>query len=118
MRNLLQSKKLKFHIGDVRDYASVEITIRGIDYVFHAAALKHVSFCNFFPIVAIKTNLIGTQNAIDSTVVHKVKKVNCLRTDKAAYPINAIGISKALMEKVAIAASRDAGETFLPYPLW
>lgn len=111
MRNLLQSDKLKFYIGDVRDYASVERAMRGVDYVFHAAALKQVPSCEFFPMEATKTNVIGTQNVIDAAVVHKVKKVICLSTDKAAYPINAMGISKALMEKVAIAASRNADET-------
>lgn len=111
MRNLLQSDKLKFYIGDVRDYASIERAMRGVDYVFHAAALKQVPSCEFFPMEATKTNVIGTQNVIDAAVVHKVKKVICLSTDKAAYPINAMGISKALMEKVAIAASRNADET-------
>lgn len=111
MRNLLQSDKLKFYIGDVRDYASVERAMRGVDYVFHAAALKQVPSCEFFPMEATKTNVFGTQNVIDAAVEHKVKKVICLSTDKAAYPINAMGISKALMEKVAIAASRNANET-------
>lgn len=111
MRNLLQSDKLKFYIGDVRDHASVERAMRGVDYVFHAAALKQVPSCEFFPMEATKTNVMGTQNVIDAAVAHKVKKVICLSTDKAAYPINAMGISKALMEKVAIAASRNADET-------
>lgn len=111
MRNLLQSDKLKFYIGDVRDYASIERAMRGVDYVFHAAALKQVPSCEFFPMEATKTNVIGTQNVIDAAVVHKVNKVICLSTDKAAYPINAMGISKALMEKVAIAASRNADAT-------
>lgn len=111
MRNLLQSDKLKFYIGDVRDYASVERAMRNVDYVFHAAALKQVPSCEFFPMEATKTNVVGTQNVIDAAVDHKVKKVICLSTDKAAYPINAMGISKALMEKVAIAASRNADET-------
>lgn len=111
MRNLLQSEKLKFYIGDVRDYSSVEIAMRGVDYVFHAAALKQVPSCEFFPMEATKTNVIGTQNVIDAAIFYNVKKVICLSTDKAAYPINAMGISKALMEKVAIAASRNAHET-------
>lgn len=111
MRNLLKSDKLKFYIGDVRDHASVERAMRGVDYVFHAAALKQVPSCEFFPMEATKTNVMGTQNVIDAAVAHKVKKVICLSTDKAAYPINAMGISKALMEKVAIAASRNADET-------
>lgn len=111
MRNHLKSDKLKFYIGDVRDYNSVERAMRGVDYVFHAAALKQVPSCEFFPLEATKTNVLGTQNVIDAAGVNKVKKVICLSTDKAAYPINAMGISKALMEKVAIAASRNLTET-------
>ncbi len=111
MRNLLKSDKLKFYIGDVRDYSSVERAMRGVDYVFHAAALKQVPSCEFFPLEATKTNVFGTQNVIDAAGVNKVKKVICLSTDKAAYPINAMGISKALMEKVAIAASRNLTDT-------
>jgi len=111
MRNQLKNDKLKFYIGDVRDYASVERAMRGVDYVFHAAALKQVPSCEFFPLEATKTNVFGTQNVIDAAGVNKVKKVICLSTDKAAYPINAMGISKALMEKVAIAASRSLTDT-------
>jgi UDP-N-acetylglucosamine 4,6-dehydratase len=111
MRNQLKSDKLKFYIGDVRDYASVERAMRGVDYVFHAAALKQVPSCEFFPLEATKTNVFGTQNVIDAASANKVKKVICLSTDKAAYPINAMGISKALMEKVAIAASRNLTDT-------
>ena len=111
MRNQLKSDKLKFYIGDVRDYSSVERAMRGVDYVFHAAALKQVPSCEFFPLEATKTNVFGTQNVIDAAGVNKVKKVICLSTDKAAYPINAMGISKALMEKVAVAASRNLTET-------
>ena len=107
MRNLLQSDKLKFYIGDVRDYSSIKRAMHGVDYVFHAAALKQVPSCEFFPIEAAKTNVFGTQNAIDAAVANKVKTIICLSTDKAAYPINAMGISKALMEKVAVAASRN-----------
>lgn len=106
MRNQLKSEKLKFYIGDVRDYHSVEKAMHGVDYVFHAAALKQVPSCEFFPLEATKTNVFGTQNVIDAAVANNVTKVICLSTDKAAYPINAMGISKALMEKVAIAASR------------
>lgn len=106
MRNQLKSDKLKFYIGDVRDYASIERAMRGVDYVFHAAALKQVPSCEFFPMEAVKTNVMGTQNAIDAAVANKVTKIICLSTDKAAYPINAMGISKAMMEKVAVAASR------------
>jgi len=107
MRNQLKNEKLKFYIGDVRDYNSVERAMRGVDYVFHAAALKQVPSCEFFPLEATKTNVFGTQNVIDAAVFNQVEKVICLSTDKAAYPINAMGISKALMEKVAIAASRN-----------
>ncbi|MFM1946671.1 MAG: hypothetical protein RL207_954 [Bacteroidota bacterium] len=111
MRNELKNDKLKFYIGDVRDFNSVERAMRGVDYVFHAAALKQVPSCEFFPLEATKTNVLGTQNVIDAAGANKVKKVICLSTDKAAYPINAMGISKALMEKVAIAASRNLTET-------
>ncbi|MFY7732915.1 MAG: polysaccharide biosynthesis protein [Bacteroidia bacterium] len=111
MRNQLKNDKLKFYIGDVRDYASIERAMRGVDYVFHAAALKQVPSCEFFPLEATKTNVFGTQNVIDAAAANKVKKVICLSTDKAAYPINAMGISKALMEKVAIAAARNLTDT-------
>ena len=111
MRTRLNDPKLRFYIGDVRDYNSIEKAMRGVDYVFHAAALKQVPSCEFFPLEAAKTNVFGTQNIIDAAGVNKVKKVICLSTDKAAYPINAMGISKALMEKVAIAASRNLTET-------
>jgi UDP-glucose 4-epimerase len=107
MRVSLNNPKLKFYIGDVRDYNSIEQAMRGVDYVFHAAALKQVPSCEFFPIEATKTNVFGTQNTINAAVANRVGKVICLSTDKAAYPINAMGISKALMEKVAIAASRN-----------
>jgi len=107
MRTQLKNDKLKFYIGDVRDYKSIEGAMHGVDYVFHAAALKQVPSCEFFPIEAAKTNVFGTQNAIDAAIANGVKKMICLSTDKAAYPINAMGISKALMEKVAIAASRN-----------
>lgn len=111
MRNLYKNDKIKYYIGDVRDYSSVEPATRGVDYVFHAAALKQVPSCEFFPMQAVKTNVEGTQNVIEAAVKNDVKKVICLSTDKAAYPINAMGISKAMMEKVAVAASRNAGET-------
>jgi UDP-glucose 4-epimerase len=107
MRNSLKNDKLKFYIGDVRDYDSIERAMRGVDYVFHAAALKQVPSCEFFPLEATRTNVLGTQNVIDGAAFNKVSKVICLSTDKAAYPINAMGISKALMEKVAVAASRN-----------
>lgn len=111
MRNQFKDDKLKFYIGDVRDYRSIEPAMRGVDYVFHAAALKQVPSCEFFPMQAVKTNVEGTQNVIDAAVKNNVKKVICLSTDKAAYPINAMGISKAMMEKVAVAASRNLNET-------
>lgn len=111
MRNQFKNDKLKFYIGDVRDYRSVESAMRGVDYVFHAAALKQVPSCEFFPMQAVKTNVEGTQNVIDAAASNEVKKVICLSTDKAAYPINAMGISKAMMEKVAVAASRNLENT-------
>jgi UDP-glucose 4-epimerase len=107
MRVALNHPKLKFYIGDVRDYTSIEQAMRGVDYVFHAAALKQVPSCEFFPIEATKTNVLGTENVIKAAVANRVQKVICLSTDKAAYPINAMGITKALMEKVAVAASRN-----------
>jgi UDP-glucose 4-epimerase len=113
MRIKLNDKKVKFFIGDVRDYNSIQKAMSGVDYVFHAAALKQVPSCEFFPLEATKTNVIGTQNVIDSAIANKVKKVICLSTDKAAYPINAMGISKALMEKVAIASARNSNETIV-----
>jgi UDP-N-acetylglucosamine 4,6-dehydratase len=110
MRNHLKNEKVKFYIGDVRDYNSIAKAMGGVDYVFHAAALKQVPSCEFFPLEATKTNVFGTQNTIDAAVANGVKRVICLSTDKAAYPINAMGISKALMEKVAVAASRNIHE--------
>lgn len=109
MRHELQNKKVKFYIGDVRDKRSVDIAMNGVDYVFHAAALKQVPSCEFFPIEAVKTNVLGTENVLDSAIQHKVKNVVVLSTDKACYPINAMGISKAMMEKVAIAKGRALG---------
>lgn len=111
MRNQLKNPKLRFYIGDVRDYNSVEPATRGVDYIFHAAALKQVPSCEFFPMQAVKTNVEGTQNVIRAAAVNGVKKVICLSTDKAAYPINAMGISKAMMEKVAIAEARNLTKT-------
>ena len=111
MRNQLKSPKLKFYIGDVRDFNSIEPATRGVDYVFHAAALKQVPSCEFFPMQAVKTNVEGTQNVIRAAAQNGVKKVICLSTDKAAYPINAMGISKAMMEKVAIAEARNLKDT-------
>ncbi len=113
MRNQLKNPKLKFFIGDVRDYDSVEPATRGVDYIFHAAALKQVPSCEFFPMQAVKTNVEGTQNVIRAAGFNGVKKVICLSTDKAAYPINAMGISKAMMEKVATAESRNLQNTIV-----
>ena len=109
MRHQLQNPKVKYYIGDVRDKRSVDNAMRGVDYVFHAAALKQVPSCEFFPIEAVKTNVLGTQNVLDSADKYGVQKVIVLSTDKAAYPINAMGISKAMMEKVAIAKARSLG---------
>ncbi len=110
MRHRLQNSKVKFYIGNVRDKASVDVAMRGVDYVFSAAALKQVPSCEFFPMEATRTNVLGTENVLLSAIEHGVKNVVVLSTDKAAYPINAMGISKALMEKVAIAKGRELGE--------
>ena len=110
MRHTLQNSKVKFYIGNVRDKRSVDNAMRGVDYIFHAAALKQVPSCEFFPIEAVNTNILGTQNVLDSAVEFGVKNVIVLSTDKAAYPINAMGISKAMMEKVAIAKARSLGD--------
>lgn len=107
MRHQLQNSKVKFYIGDVRDRRSVDGVMQGVDYIFHAAALKQVPSCEFFPMQAVKTNIIGTENVIDSAVQNGVKRVVVLSTDKACYPINAMGISKAMMEKIAIAKARS-----------
>jgi len=106
MRKLYKHDKLKFYIGDVRDLASAKNAMHGVDYVFHAAALKQVPSCEFFPLEAVKTNIFGTDNVVTAAIEFGVKKVICLSTDKAAYPINAMGISKAMMEKVFIAKSK------------
>lgn len=111
MRHELQSDKLKFYIGDVRDKRSVDNAMIGVDYIFHAAALKQVPSCEFFPIEAVKTNILGTENVLESAIEHKVSRIVVLSTDKACYPINAMGISKAMMEKVAIAKGRALGES-------
>lgn len=107
MRKKYNNSKLKFYIGDVRDSHSVETAMREVDYVFHAAALKQVPSCEFFPMEAVKTNIIGTENVLQNAIRNNVKKVICLSTDKAAYPINAMGISKSMMEKVFVAKSRN-----------
>ncbi len=110
MRHALQNPKVKFYIGDVRNKRSVDNAMHGVDFIFHAAALKQVPSCEFFPIEAVNTNVLGTQNVLDSAVEHGVKRMIVLSTDKAAYPINAMGISKAMMEKVAIAKARSLGK--------
>jgi UDP-glucose 4-epimerase len=110
MRHELQNPKVKFYIGDVRDRQSVDGVMPGVDYIFSAAALKQVPSCEFFPMQAVYTNIIGTNNVIESAVAHGVKNVVVLSTDKAAYPINAMGMSKALMEKVAVAKGRSLGK--------
>ncbi|MGI2168927.1 polysaccharide biosynthesis protein [Shewanella sp. MF05960] len=110
MRKAFNSPKLKFYIGDVRDYQSVSNAMRGVDYIFHAAALKQVPSCEFYPLEAVKTNVVGTENLLEAAINHGVQKVVCLSTDKAVYPINAMGISKAMMEKVIVAKSRNVPE--------
>jgi UDP-N-acetylglucosamine 4,6-dehydratase len=107
MRKKFNNSKLKFYIGDVRDYTSVLNAMRGVDFVFHAAALKQVPSCEFHPMEAVKTNVIGTESVLEAAIVSKVQRLVCLSTDKAVYPINAMGISKAMMEKVMVAKSRN-----------
>ena len=111
MRRKYADNKLKFYIGDVRDYGSIMNSVRDVDYIFHSAALKQVPSCEFYPIEAVKTNVIGTENVLTAAIDAKVKRVVCLSTDKAVYPINAMGISKAMMEKVVIAKSRQGGKS-------
>ncbi len=115
MRKYFKNDKLKFYIGDVRDIASIKSAMHDVDYVFHAAALKQVPSCEFFPLEAVKTNVIGTDNVLTAAIDMGVKKIICLSTDKAAYPINAMGISKAMMEKVFVAKSKivDAEKTLI-----
>lgn len=111
MRKVYNNPKLKFYIGDVRDYQSILNATRGVDYVYHAAALKQVPSCEFHPMEAVKTNVIGTENVLEAAIQNEVKRVVCLSTDKAVYPINAMGISKAMMEKVMVAKSRNVDES-------
>lgn len=113
MRIKYHNDKIKFYIGDVREYNSIYKAMKGVDYVFHAAALKQVPTCEFFPVEAVKTNILGTENVLDAAIERKVKKVIVLSTDKAAYPISAMGMSKALMEKVAIAKGKDNKDTII-----
>ncbi|WP_271344000.1 polysaccharide biosynthesis protein [Pasteurella multocida] len=105
MRKKYNDAKLKFYIGDVRDYDSILNASRGVDYIYHAAALKQVPSCEFYPLEAVKTNILGTANVLEAAIQNQIKRVVCLSTDKAVYPINAMGISKAMMEKVIIAKS-------------
>lgn len=113
MRKKYNDPKLKFYIGDVRDYQSVLNAVRGVDFIFHAAALKQVPSCEFHPLEAVKTNVLGTENVLEAAISCRVKRVVCLSTDKAVYPINAMGISKAMMEKVTVAKARSSCETVI-----
>ena len=113
MRKRYNNSKLKFYIGDVRDYQSILGAVRGVDFIFHAAALKQVPSCEFHPLEAVKTNVLGTENVLEAAISCGVRRVICLSTDKAVYPINAMGISKAMMEKVAVAKSRNSNSTVI-----
>jgi len=115
MRIELNNSKVKFYIGDVRNYDSLHSAMHGVDYVFHAAALKQVPSCEFYPMEAVRTNVLGTENVLNAALANKVKKVICLSTDKAVYPINAMGISKAMMEKLMVAKARttDTNQTII-----
>lgn len=113
LRKQYANSKLKFYIGDVRDIRSVTTAMRGVDYVFHAAALKQVPSCEFYPMEAVRTNVNGTENVLEAAIAAHVKRVVCLSTDKAVYPINAMGISKAMMEKVMVAAGRNLDQTII-----
>ena len=113
MRVEYNNQKIKFYIGDVRDYESINNALKNVDYVFHAAALKQVPSCEFYPLEAVKTNIIGTENVITAAIQNNIQKLICLSTDKAVYPINAMGISKAMMEKIMVAKSRISGNTIL-----
>ena len=113
MRVAYNNPKIKFYIGDVRDYKSIDQAMFNVDYVFHAAALKQVPSCEFYPIEAVKTNVLGTENVLNAAISNEVEKVVCLSTDKAVYPINAMGVSKAMMEKVFVAKSRNSKNTII-----
>lgn len=110
MRRHFNNRKIKFYIGDVRGFDSILNATRGVDFIFHAAALKQVPSCEFYPMEAVKTNIVGTENVLEAAIVNKVSRVVCLSTDKAVYPINAMGVSKAMMEKVMVAKSRNVNE--------
>src|SRR5262249_23739781 len=113
MRLAYRDARLKFYIGDVREYSSVDAAMSGVDYVFHAAALKQVPSCEFFPMEALRTNSLGAENVLSAATAHRIKKAIVLSTDKAVYPINAMGLSKAMMEKLMVAKSRVSSETML-----
>jgi UDP-N-acetylglucosamine 4,6-dehydratase len=113
MRKKYKSDKLKFYIGDIRDFQSILNAVRGVDFIYHAAALKQVPSCEFYPLEAVKTNVMGTENVLEAAVQAGVQRVVCLSTDKAVYPINAMGISKAMMEKVIVAKSRSSNNTVI-----
>lgn len=113
MRAEINSKKVKYYIGDVRDYLSVHEAMKGVNYVFHAAALKQVPSCEFYPLEAVKTNILGTENVLNAAIANNVEKVICLSTDKAVHPINAMGVSKAMMEKIMVAKSRQSASTVI-----
>ena len=113
MRVAYNNPKIKFYIGDVRDYQSILEASKNVDYIFHSAALKQVPSCEFYPIQAVKTNVLGTENVLNAAITNKVQKVICLSTDKAVYPINAMGVSKAMMEKVFVAKSRTTDSTVI-----
>ncbi|MDA9602333.1 polysaccharide biosynthesis protein [Flavobacteriaceae bacterium] len=113
MRVEYKSPKLKFYLGDVRDYTSILEASIGVDFIFHSAALKQVPSCEFYPIQAVKTNVLGTENVLNAAIANKIKKVICLSTDKAVYPINAMGVSKAMMEKIFVAKSRTTNSTVI-----
>ena len=113
MRRKYNSSKIKYYLGDVRDFDSINFALRDVDFVFHAAALKQVPSCEFYPIEAVKTNVIGTENMLNASISNNVKKIICLSTDKAVYPINAMGVSKAMMEKIFVAKSRVSNKTII-----
>ena len=111
MRKKFSDRRLKFYLGDIRDKKSVDNAVKDVEYIFHAAALKQVPSCEFYPMEAVKTNIIGADNLLNSAINHEVKKIICLSTDKAVYPINAMGVSKSMMEKVIVAKSRNSKKT-------
>ena len=113
LRIKISNEKVKFYLGDIRNYDSVLKVVNGVDFIFHAAALKQVPSCEFFPLEAIKTNVLGTENVLNAAISHNVERVICLSTDKAVYPINAMGMSKALMEKVAVSKARSSSTTVI-----